>query len=117
MLRCLRFTRRRLILSSPFSAFFPSRALLRRLDVLSLKIDSVGLPKLAHDFKDVDVNVICHGCLKADRWRYRLTPNYNTNAFEEDSEEDYEYEEETALCGECGEYSSTEYIFYPHCGT
>ena len=80
-------------------------------------VDAVGLPKLAHDFKDVDVNVICHGCLKADRGRYRLTPNYNTNAFEEDGEEDYEYEEETALCGECGEYSSTEYIFCPHCGT
>ena len=51
-------------------------------------VDAVGLPKLAHDFKDVDVNVICHGCLKADRGRYRLRPNHNINAFEEDGEED-----------------------------
>ena len=82
-------------------------------------VDAVGLPKLAHSFEDVEVNVICHGCLKADRGRYRLTPNYNTNAFDEGGEDDddYDSEEETALCGECGEYSSTELIFCPDCGT
>ena len=81
-------------------------------------VDAVGLPKLAHDFEDVDVNVICHGCLKADRDRYRLTPNYNRNSEVEDAGEDADdYEEETALCGQCGLYSSTELIFCPHCGT
>ena len=80
-------------------------------------VDAVGLPKLAHSFEDVDVNVICHGCLKADRGRYRLTPNYNTHEFEADGEYDYDYEEETAQCEVCGEYSSTELIFCPDCGT
>jgi hypothetical protein len=83
-------------------------------------VDAVGLPKLAHDFEDVDVNVICHGCLKADRGRYRLTPNYNTNEFEHDHGEEHygdDEESETALCGVCGEYSSTELIFCPHCAT
>lgn len=86
-------------------------------------VDSVGLPKLAHDFEDVDVNVVCHGCLMADRLEpnpiYRLTPNYNRNEFvdEDEDEEVEDYEEETALCGVCGEYSSTELIFCPHCGT
>jgi len=83
-------------------------------------VDAVGLPKLAYDFEDVDVNVICHGCLKADRGRYRLTPNYNTNEFEHDHGEEHygdDEESETALCGVCGEYSSTELIFCPHCAT
>lgn len=85
-------------------------------------VDAVGLPKLAHSFEHADVNVVCRACLKADRSRFRLTPNYNVNEIvdeedEEDGQDDNDYEEETALCGVCGEYSSTELIFCPHCGT
>lgn len=40
-------------------------------------VDSVGLPKLAHVFDDVDVNVICIDCLLAERDKYHLSPNHN----------------------------------------
>ena len=82
-------------------------------------VDSVGLPKLAHCFEPKDVNMLCHGCLKADRGRYRLTPSCNWNTFvdsDDDDDDDDDYEEETARCGQCGERSSTELIFCPNCG-
>ena len=65
-------------------------------------------------------NLLCRGCLAADRLTpypvYRLKPNYNRNEFVEDGSDEDDYEEEMGLCGACGQYSSAELIFCPHCG-
>ena len=43
-------------------------------------VDAVeGLPKLAHSFENVDVNVVCHDCLCSAPDVYRLTPGYNAH--------------------------------------
>lgn len=78
-------------------------------------VDAVeGLPKIAHCFEDVDVNVVCHGCLSSDPDKYELTAGYNPNYTALPSFESYE--SEMLRCTACGEWSSAELIFCPSCG-